>query len=334
MEIKKQTNLRGELTVPGDKSISHRAVMFGSLAKGTTRISHFLEGADCLSTIACFRKMGIGIERNASEILIHGKGLHGLSAPDGILDVGNSGTTTRLISGILAGQNFTSELDAAWYAGLYQKDGLKGGHIILLNPEGSEYYEETKRQALEALRAYPQGMQIGGGITADNAAGYLEAGASHVIVTSYVFRDGRFQKENLEKLVAAVTKEKIVLDLSCRKKDGKYFVVTDRWQKFTEVALSPQILDELAEYCDEFLIHGVDVEGKGAGMDDGLVRMLGEWDGIPVTYAGGIGSPEDLERFEKESRGKIDFTIGSALDLFGGKIPYEYCKTVNNVNKP
>ena len=111
MEIKKQTNLRGELTVPGDKSISHRAVMFGSLAKGTTRISHFLEGADCLSTIACFRKMGIDIERNASEILVHGKGLHGLSTPDGILDVGNSGTTTRLISGILAGQNFTSELD-------------------------------------------------------------------------------------------------------------------------------------------------------------------------------------------------------------------------------
>ena len=111
MEIKKQTNLRGMLMVPGDKSISHRAVMFGSLAKGTTRISHFLEGADCLSTIACFRKMGIDIERNASEILVHGKGLHGLSAPDGILDVGNSGTTTRLISGILAGQNFTSELD-------------------------------------------------------------------------------------------------------------------------------------------------------------------------------------------------------------------------------
>ena len=255
------------------------------------------------------------------------------------IDIHN-GKVKQIVGGSLrdegnqANTNFTSELDAAWYAGLYQKDGLKGWHIILLNPEGSEYYEETKRQALEALRAYPQGMQIGGGITADNAAGYLEAGASHVIVTSYVFRDGRFQKENLEKLVAAVTKEKIVLDLSCRKKDGKYFVVTDRWQKFTEVALSPQILDELAEYCDEFLIHGVDVEGKGAGMDDGLVRMLGEWDGIPVTYAGGIGSPEDLERFEKESRGKIDFTIGSALDLFGGKIPYEYCKTVNNVNKP
>ena len=205
------------------------------------------------------------------------------------IDIHN-GKVKQIVGGSLrdegnqANTNFTSELDAAWYAGLYQKDGLKGGHIILLNPEGSEYYEETKRQALEALRAYPQGMQIGGGITADNAAGYLEAGASHVIVTSYVFRDGRFQKENLEKLVAAVTKEKIVLDLSCRKKDGKYFVVTDRWQKFTEVALSPQILDELAEYCDEFLIHGVDVEGKGAGMDDGLVRMLGEWDGIPDHF--------------------------------------------------
>ena len=237
-------------------------------------------------------------------------------------------------AGNAAVENYISRQDADYYATMYKKDGLTGGHIILLNPPASEYYDATKAQALKALHAYPGGMQIGGGITADNAAGYLEAGASHVIVTSYVFRDGRFQKENLEKLVAAVTKEKIVLDLSCRKKDGKYFVVTDRWQKFTEVALSPQILDELAEYCDEFLIHGVDVEGKGAGMDDGLVRMLGEWDGIPVTYAGGIGSPEDLERFEKESRGKIDFTIGSALDLFGGKIPYEYCKTVNNVNKP
>lgn len=110
MEIKKLTNLHGEITVPGDKSISHRAVMFGSLAKGTTRITHFLEGADCLSTISCFRKMGIDIENNNGEILVHGKGLRGLSSPTDILDVGNSGTTTRLISGILAGQNFVSEL--------------------------------------------------------------------------------------------------------------------------------------------------------------------------------------------------------------------------------
>lgn len=110
MEIKKLTNLHGEITVPGDKSISHRAVMFGSLAKGTTKITHFLEGADCLSTISCFRKMGIDIENNNGEILVHGKGLRGLSSPTDILDVGNSGTTTRLISGILAGQNFVSEL--------------------------------------------------------------------------------------------------------------------------------------------------------------------------------------------------------------------------------
>ena len=111
MKIQKAIHpLRGEITVPGDKSISHRAVMFGALAEGTTRVTNFLQGADCLSTISCFRKLGIQIENNTQEILIHGKGLHGLSAPSEILDTGNSGTTTRLISGILAGQNFTSTL--------------------------------------------------------------------------------------------------------------------------------------------------------------------------------------------------------------------------------
>ena len=255
------------------------------------------------------------------------------------IDIHN-GKVKQIVGGSLkdlgdqAEENFISEKDAAFYAHCYQKDGLTGGHVILLNPKTSPYYEETKRQALLALSQARGTLQVGGGITEENAEEFLNAGASHVIVTSYVFRDGKISYENLEKLVKTVGKERLVLDLSCRKKDGVYYIVTDRWQKFTEVALSPQILDELAEYCDEFLIHGVDVEGKGAGMDDGLVRMLGEWDGIPVTYAGGIGSPEDLERFEKESRGKIDFTIGSALDLFGGKIPYEYCKTVNNVNKP
>ena len=177
-----------------------------------------------------------------------------------------------------------------------------------------------------ALAAYPGGMQIGGGITADNAQEYLDSGASHVIVTSYVFQDGIFHEERLQKLVNAVGKEHVVLDLSCRRKDGKFYVVTDRWQKFTELALSHKVLNELSKYCDEFLIHGVDVEGKGAGMETELVRMLGSWDGIPITYAGGIGSMEDLERFRKESDGKVDFTIGSALDLFGGKIPYaEVC---------
>ena len=255
------------------------------------------------------------------------------------IDIHN-GKVKQIVGGSLrdegnqATENFASEMDADYYADLYRKDSLKGGHIILLNPPSSEYYKKTLEQAEKALRAYPGGMQIGGGVTAENASDYIEKGASHVIVTSYVFKGGKIRWDAMEKLKREVGKEHVVIDVSCRKKDGQYYIVTDRWQKFTEVALSPQILDELAEYCDEFLIHGVDVEGKGAGMDDGLVRMLGEWDGIPVTYAGGIGSPEDLERFEKESRGKIDFTIGSALDLFGGKIPYEYCKTVNNVNKP
>lgn len=225
--------------------------------------------------------------------------------------------------GDLADCNFESEQDAAWYAALYKKDGLQGGHIILLNPVTSIYYEETKRQAMEALAAYPGGLQIGGGITAENAAEYLDAGASHVIVTSYVFQNGRLNRENLQKLKSAVGKEHIVLDVSCRKKEGAYYIVTDRWQKFTEVELDAEILDELAGYCSEYLVHGVDVEGKSAGMEEGLVTVLSDWAKIPITYAGGIGTMEELQRFQKISRGKLDFTIGSALDLFGGELPYE-----------
>ena len=187
------------------------------------------------------------------------------------IDIHN-GKVKQIVGGSLkdegnqASTNFTSELDAAWYARQYQKDHLKGGHIILLNPVGSEYYEATKKQAMGALAAYPGGMQIGGGITADNAQEYLDSGASHVIVTSYVFQDGIFHEERLQKLVNAVGKEHVVLDLSCRRKDGKIYIVTDRWQKFTELALSHKVLNELSKYCDEFLIHGVDVEGKGDGM--------------------------------------------------------------------
>ena len=251
------------------------------------------------------------------------------------IDIHN-GKVKQIVGGSLrdkgdsARTNFSSELGADHYARLYQKDGLKGGHIIMLNHAGSEYYEATRRQALSALAAYPGGMQIGGGITAENAAGYLEAGASHVIVTSYVFKDGAFCRENMEKLVSEVGKEHIVLDLSCRKKDDGYYVVTDRWQKFTGVKVTPETLDKLAGYCDEFLIHGVDVEGKGSGMESELVRMLGRWEGIPVTYAGGIGSLSDLEAFRRVSGGKVDFTIGSALDLFGGTIPYSHVKNLLN----
>ena len=244
------------------------------------------------------------------------------------IDIHN-GKVKQIVGGSLrdegnsAKDNFASELGAEYYAELYRKDGLRGGHSILLNPPGSEYYNATKAQAMSALKAYPGGMQLGGGINAENAEEYLKAGASHVIVTSYVFKDGTFHRENLEKLVAAVGKEHIVLDLSCRKKKDGYYIVTDRWQKFTDVKLCPEVLETLSGSCDEFLIHGVDVEGKSSGMETELVRMLAGWDGIPVTYAGGIGSVEDLERFREVSGGRLDFTIGSALDLFGGKIPYE-----------
>ena len=230
--------------------------------------------------------------------------------------------------GDLAVTNFTSESNADFYAKLYQKDGLKGGHIILLNSKESEYYRATREQAMLALGAYPYGLQVGGGVTAENAREYIEAGASHIIVTSYVFRDGEICWENLEKLVKEVGKEQIVLDLSCRKKDGVYYVVTNRWQTYTNVVVDEVLLDKLAFYCDEFLVHGVDVEGKASGVELDLVKLLADWARIPITYAGGIGSLEDLKEFEEVACGKLDFTIGSSLDLFGGNIPYEIIKNL------
>ncbi len=228
--------------------------------------------------------------------------------------------------GDVAETNFASEQDASFYARLYRSDGLTGGHIILLNPETSPYYLETKEQAMKALRAYPMGLQIGGGIHIGNAREYLDAGASHVIVTSYVFHDGVIDMERLKELSHHVGKERLVLDLSCRKKGDAYVVVTNRWQTFTQVEVTTELLDELSKYCDEFLIHGVDVEGKSSGVEKGLVELLSDWQGIPITYAGGIGSMEDLKGFERISRGRLDFTIGSALDLFGGTISYEDVK--------
>ena len=248
------------------------------------------------------------------------------------IDIHN-GAVKQIVGGSLQDEgnqavtNFTAECGADFYADKYQQDGLMGGHIILLNAKTSEYYEATKRQAMLALQTHPNGMQIGGGITADNATEYIKAGASHVIVTSYVFSDGKINWENLQKLVRTIGKERIVLDLSCRKKDGKYFVVTDRWQTFTKVEVTLQLLDELSQYCDEFLIHGVEVEGKSSGVELELVKLLARWNKLPITYAGGIGSLDDLKQFELASEGKLDFTIGSALDLFGGTIPYEIVKS-------
>ncbi len=225
--------------------------------------------------------------------------------------------------GDLAKENFVSGQSASWYASLYKRDGLKGGHVILLNKEGSPYYEATRKQAVLALGTWPGGLQLGGGVTPENAEIWLEAGASQVIVTSYVFQDGRIQYDNLEKMRNTVGKERLVLDLSCRKRDGEYYVVTDRWQKFTDVRVTPELLTELSESCSEFLIHAVDVEGKASGIEQELVRMLGAWEGIPVTYAGGVGSMEDLGLLRELGRGRVDVTVGSALDLFGGCIPYQ-----------
>jgi len=247
------------------------------------------------------------------------------------IDIHN-GAVKQIVGGSLrddsdhAVENFRAGQDADYFAHLYRKDGLLGGHVILLNPSSSEYYARTRQQAMKALAAYPGGLQVGGGITAENAGEYIEAGASHVIVTSYVFGDGEIHWNRMEGLRKAVGKNHVVIDVSCRKKDDGYYIVTDRWQNFTRVRLSEAVLEEIAGYCDEFLVHGVDVEGKASGIEEGLVEILAAWHEIPVTYAGGIGSLKDLEHFRKISGGQIDFTIGSALDLFGGKIPYETIK--------
>ena len=247
------------------------------------------------------------------------------------IDIHN-GKVKQLVGGSLkdegnqAKENFVSGKSAAEFANLYKKDGLTGGHIIILNAVDSEYYEETKQQAIEALKTYPNGMQIGGGVNDKNAAEWIKAGATHVIVTSFVFKDGKINYENLKKLVDAVGKEHIVLDLSCRKKQGQYYIVTDRWQKFTEESVSIELLDKLSEYCDEFLIHGVDVEGTGSGMEEELIEILSDFDKNKITYAGGIASMENIEKFRKLCHGKLDYTIGSAIDLFGGHLSYENIK--------
>ena len=226
-------------------------------------------------------------------------------------------------AGDQAEENFVAEQDGAFFARLYKNAGICGGHIILLNPEQSEYYGSTREQALLALHEYPGGLQIGGGIHAGNAASFIKEGASHVIVTSYVFKDGRISFENLNRLVSTVGKEHLVLDLSCRFKEDGYYIVTDRWQKFTEEKVTTELLDRLAEYCDEFLVHAVDVEGKASGIEEELAGLLGRWNRIPVTYAGGVRNFEDLRKIRELGHGHLNVTIGSALDLFGGTMSYQ-----------
>ncbi len=244
------------------------------------------------------------------------------------IDIHN-GKVKQIVGGSLkdeadsARDNFVSELCADYYAKIYKKYGLNGGHVIILNPKQSEYYDEDIRQAKLALSSFSGGLQIGGGITADNAKNFIEMGADKVIVTSYVFKDGKINYDNLERLFASVGKDKLVLDLSCRKQYDSYYIVTDRWQNFTEVKVDESTLDMLSEYCSEFLIHAVDVEGKAQGIEEELADLLGGWARIPITYAGGVGSFEDLKKLKKLGRDRLDVTIGSALDIFGGDMPFE-----------
>lgn len=228
-----------------------------------------------------------------------------------------------LDTGNYAKENFVATQDAAFYARLYKKNHIKGGHIILLNKAGTPYYDEDVKQAKLALSEYPGGLQIGGGITANSAETFLQYGASHVIVTSYVFSDGKVNYDRLKDLVSAVGKKHLVLDLSCRKKENQYYIVTDRWQKFTEEVVSKEIIEKLQDYADEFLIHAVDVEGKANGIEGDLVSMLSEYATIPITYAGGIGSYNDIEQMKYLGKGKLNITVGSALDLFGGTLSFE-----------
>ena len=247
------------------------------------------------------------------------------------IDIHN-GKVKQIVGGSLtdykdkAQENFVSEKDSRFYAEMYKRDGLTGGHIILLNGKDSPYYDATKEQALLAIESYRGGLQVGGGINVNNAKSYLEEGASHVIVTSFVFKDGNINYDNLIRLSRVTGKDRLVLDVSCRKKDGKYYIVTDRWQKFTDVALSEDVFYRLADYCDEFLIHAVDVEGKANGIEEELAEMMGKLAGFKMTYAGGISTMKDIEKLKSLGKGAIDFTVGSALDIFGGELPYDEIK--------
>ncbi len=242
----------------------------------------------------------------------------------------HQGKVKQIVGGSLndkgADTNYVSPYDAPYYAELYRQQSLTGGHVIALGPGNQE-------QALKALAAWPGGLQFGGGVNNDNAAEYLNAGASHVIVTSYLFEDGQFSWSRLEQIKAETGIDRLVLDLSCRKTDGGWHIATDRWQTVTELAITPATLKELEQHCAEFLIHAADVEGLQGGIDQALVQLLGTHCTIPVTYAGGARALEDLQQVQQLSNGKVDLTIGSALDIFGGRgVTLDQCVEWNRAN--
>ncbi len=245
-----------------------------------------------------------------------------------------NGRVVQIVGGTLTDSgagtrtHFESDRPAGWFAGRYREDGLTGGHVIMLGPGNDS-------AAREALAAYPGGLQIGGGIQASNARAWLDAGASHVIVTSWVFRDGRLDESRLSELVGIVGKDRLVLDLSCRRRGSDYFVVTDRWQNFTELRVEAVTFERLASSCAEFLVHAVDVEGLCRGIDRELVSRLAATTPLPTTYAGGASSLDDLEDVTEIGRGRVDLTIGSALDLFGGQgVRYADCVAFNRRTVP
>jgi len=227
----------------------------------------------------------------------------------------HQGQVKQIVGGSLndegAATNYVSPYDAAYYADLYRQYQLTGGHVIALGPGNQE-------QVLNALHAWPHGLQFGGGVNAENAAAYLEAGASHVIVTSYLFEGGQFCWERLENINREIGSDHLVLDLSCRRSDQGWKIATDRWQTVTDTSIDSTTLQDLASHCAQFLIHAADVEGLQGGIDIELVELLGAECTIPVTYAGGARSLEDLELVNTLSGGRVDLTIGSALDIFGG----------------
>ena len=229
------------------------------------------------------------------------------------------GGTLRDDDGAGPKTNFESDLPPSHFAKLYCDDKLTGGHVIKLGSGNEE-------AAREALAAWPGGLQIGGGINPDNAETWLEAGASHVIVTSHLFDGPRFCLDRLEALAAQIGRDRLVVDLSCRQQGDRWVVATNRWQTLTEYPIEPATLDDVAKHCAELLVHAADVEGKCEGIDRELVRALGDWAGLPITYAGGAQSLNDLKLVDELSGGAVDLTIGSALDIFGGElVNYEDC---------
>lgn len=217
--------------------------------------------------------------------------------------------------------NFVSTQPSSYYASLYKEHNVKGTHVIKL---GSN--KANDEAALEALRTWPGELQIGGGVNYENAQYWIENGASHVIITSWLFPQGEFSKERLVKLSELIGKERIVVDLSCKRKpivegdEVKWVVAINKWQTLTNFELNYENFKELSEYCDEFLVHAADVEGLCKGIDEELVSKLSEWCDIPITYAGGAKNIDDLKTVERLSKGKVDLTFGSALDIFGGKL--------------